>query len=113
MSAHGNQYYTQLHNEIFDEPYLSNLSTGAKWLFVVLKRLEQRFYPDNQRHEFYRKDEDLRQDAGIKNIKTLKKYKKELIDNASDLIRIEPKSVFNETSCKCTQNKVTHYLFKI
>lgn len=113
MSAHGNSYYTELHNEIFDEPYLSNLSTGAKWLFAVLKRLEQRLYPDNKSHEFYRTDSDLLKDTGIKNIKTIQSYKKELQRKASNLIRIEYKPVFNPATGKFYKNKVTHYKFLI
>ena len=39
---HGNKFYLELTREIFTDEY-KDLSVGAKWLFVVLNELEQRY----------------------------------------------------------------------
>lgn len=75
---HGNSFYLQLTRELFTEEY-KNLSNGAKWLFVVLNELEQR-YTGKGCDFFYRTDEELAQDAGC-SFNTFRKYKEELRDS--------------------------------
>ena len=72
---HGNSFYLELTRELFTEEY-KTLSNGAKWLFVVLNELEQR-YTGKGCDFFYRTNEDLAKDAGI-GLTQLKAYKKEL-----------------------------------
>ena len=80
---HGNTFYMELSREIFTEKY-AGLSNGAKWLFVVLNELEQRFTGKGCDF-FYRTDEELAIDANI-SLATLKRYKKEL--KSSDLVKM-------------------------
>lgn len=42
MAKYNNEFFLQLSREIFTPKY-KNLSNGAKWLFVVLNELEQRY----------------------------------------------------------------------
>ena len=72
---HGNTFYMELSREIFTEKY-KDLSNGAKWLFVVLNELEQRF-TGKDCDFFYRTDAELADDANI-SLATLKRYKAEL-----------------------------------
>ncbi len=72
---HGNTFYLELSREIFTEQY-NYLSNGAKWLFVVLNELEQRYTGKNCDF-FYRTDAELAEDANI-SLATLKRCKKEL-----------------------------------
>ena len=44
---HGNSNYLQLSRSIFTEKY-KTLSINAKWLFVVLNELEQRYTGDEK-----------------------------------------------------------------
>lgn len=74
---HGNSFYLQLTRELFTEEY-KDLSNGAKWLFVVLNELEQR-YTGKGCDFFYRIDEELAKDAGC-SVRSVKNYKKELRD---------------------------------
>ena len=73
---HGNTFYLQLSREIFTNKY-SGLSQNAKWLFVVLNELEQRFAGKNEDF-FFRSNNDLAEDAGM-SLPTLKRAKKELL----------------------------------
>lgn len=75
---HGNTFYLELTRELFTEEY-STLSIGAKWLFVVLNELEQR-YTGKECDFFYRTDAELSEDANI-SLATLKRYKAELRDS--------------------------------
>lgn len=72
---HGNKFYLELTREIFTDEY-KDLSVGAKWLFVVLNELEQR-YTGKDCNFFFRTDEQLVDDTGF-SIKTVRKYKAEL-----------------------------------
>lgn len=72
---HGNSFYLQLTRELFTDEY-KDLSNGAKWLFVVLNELEQR-YTGKGCDFFYRTNEELANDAGF-SLKTLKRHKEEL-----------------------------------
>ena len=55
---HGNTNYLQLSRKIFTEEY-SHLSNNAKWLFVVLNELEQRYTGDKTEDYFYHSNNDL------------------------------------------------------
>lgn len=73
---HDNAHFLQLNRDLFQEPYKSRLSLNAKWLYVVLNELEQRFCTEEKDY-FFRTNEDLAHDAGI-SLPTLKAAKKEL-----------------------------------
>lgn len=81
---HGNSYYIQLSRLIFNEEPYKSLSINAKWLYVVLKELEQR-YTGSDTNWFFRSNEELAEDMGV-SLKTLKKAKAELVK--TDLIKI-------------------------
>ena len=66
----------QVSRLLFKEPY-ENLSQNAKWLYIVLKELEQR-YTNGKTDWFYRSNEDLANDMKVSE-KTLKKAKAELL----------------------------------
>ena len=72
---HHNDFYLQLTRELFTDKY-RDISHGAKWLFVVLNDLEQR-YTDNDVDYFFRTDAELADDAGL-SLSTVKRYKAEL-----------------------------------
>lgn len=65
----------ELSREIFTEEY-RGLSNGAKWLFVVLNELEQR-YTGKDCDFFFRSDAELAADANV-SLATLKRQKAEL-----------------------------------
>ena len=73
---HNNIYYLQLTRRLFDEPY-KDLSINAKWLFVVLNELEQRYTGDKTENYFYQSNEDLADLCGF-SLSTLKRAKAEL-----------------------------------
>ena len=79
---HGNSFYMELSRELFREPY-SRLSINAKWLFVVLNELEQRFTGENEDF-FYRSNKELAKDTGM-SLSTLKRAKAELL--STDLVQ--------------------------
>lgn len=80
---HNNTYYLQLTRKLFDEPY-KDLSINAKWLFVVLNELEQRYSGDKTEDFFFRTNAELAQDCGY-SLSTLKKAKAELLK--TDLVQ--------------------------
>lgn len=75
---HDNAHFLQLNRDLFQEPYRSRLSNGAKWLYVVLNELEQRFCTEDKDY-FFRSNEDLAHDACM-SLPTLKTAKKELLE---------------------------------
>lgn len=79
---HGNNFYMELSRELFRAPY-SNLSINAKWLFVVLNELEQK-YTGEKEDFFYRSNKELAKDAGM-SLSTLKRAKAELLE--TDLVQ--------------------------
>lgn len=84
MAKYDNSHYMQLTRKLFCSPY-SEMSQNAKWLYVVLKELEQRYCGGaNNRDFFIRSDSELAIDSGM-SIATLKRAKKELL-GYSDLI---------------------------
>lgn len=70
-----NTHFLQLSRKIFTDDY-KDLSMNAKWLFVILNELEQRFTNDNVDF-FTRTDEQLANDCKV-SLKTLKRAKAEL-----------------------------------
>lgn len=101
---HGNTFYLELTREIFSEEY-ADLSVGAKWLFVVLNELEQR-YTGKDCDFFFRTDEQLVKDTGF-SINTLRKYKAELKN--TDLIKIGKGHWRNPDTGKKSENHFTAY----
>lgn len=100
-------YYIQL-TRALTEPQYSNLSPGAKWLFVTLAYNEHRFTTGRAGGEdfFFRSDADLARDAGY-SITTLKKYKKELKN--TDLIKTWAMHWVDPDTGKKSEKKVTAY----
>lgn len=74
---HGNTYYLQLTRRIFNEPELIKLSINAKWLFIVLNELEQK-YTGAKEDFFTRSDIQLAEDTGM-SLRTFKRAKAELV----------------------------------
>lgn len=82
---YGNSNYMQLSRKIINDPKYETLSINAKWLFVVLNDLEQRFCGgDGQKDFFLRSNEQLAGDSGM-SLATLKRAKAELEN--TDLIK--------------------------
>jgi hypothetical protein len=101
---YGNSYYLQLTREIFNEKY-SGLSVTAKWLFVVLNELEQRYTGQNEDF-FFRTNEELAVDCGI-SLATLKRAKKELLE--TDLIESWKGHCRDPETGKFTEKQFTFY----
>lgn len=80
----GNIFYMELSRAIFDDKH-KDLSRNAKWLFVCLNELEQRFCPDRGRDWFLSTDKDLCDITGF-SINTLKAAKSEL--RKTDLVEV-------------------------
>lgn len=78
---HNNIFFLELSRHIFTDEY-KTLSQNAKWLFVVLNELEQRY--TNKTDFFTRSDTQLAEDAGM-SLATLKRAKSELVK--TDLIQ--------------------------
>lgn len=110
----GNTYYLQLSRHIFNtEPYKS-MSQNAKWLYVVLKELEQRYVASNSksnRDYFLRSDKDLASDACM-SLTTLKRAKSELC--RTDLIETwQAHYIIDSKTKKLTEYHTTAYRIKI
>lgn len=78
---HGNSFYLELPRTLFTDKY-KNLSINAKWLYVVLNELEQRF-TGKKENFFTRTNDQLCEDTGM-SLSTLKRAKAELIE--TDLV---------------------------
>lgn len=85
MAKYGNTHFLQLTRSLWEEEY-QQLSVKAKWLFVCLNELEQR-YCGKDSGFFFRTDEELCIDTGM-SINTVKAAKRELKEKAQKLIRI-------------------------
>lgn len=72
---HQNTFFLQLTRELWQEPF-SDLSVSAKWLFVTLNELEQRFTGKDEDF-FFSTNEDLSMYSGL-HVNTIKKLKREL-----------------------------------
>lgn len=107
MAKYGNSHYLQLSRDLFSDEY-KHLSMGAKWLFVVLNELEQRYTTGREGGEdfFFRSDAELAADAGI-SITTLKRYKAEL--RKTGLIRVWQMHWIDRKTGKKSEKKVTAY----
>ena len=71
----GNRNFLELSRQLFTDKYKS-ISQNAKWLFVVLNELEQR-YTGEKEDFFTRSDTSLAEDSGM-SLSTLKRAKSEL-----------------------------------
>lgn len=101
---HGNSYYLQLTREIFSDKY-SSLSVNAKWLFVVLNELEQKY--TSQRQEFFfRTNDELAKDCGL-SMATFKRAKQELLD--TDLIHTWQAHFVSPETGKKSEKHITCY----
>ena len=107
MAKYGNSHYLQLSRAIFTDEY-AHLSIGAKWLFVVLNELEQRYTTGREGGEdfFFRSDLELAADAGI-SITTLKRHKAEL--KKSGLVKIWQAHFVDRKTGKKSEKKITAY----
>ena len=105
---HNNIYYLQLTRRLFDEPY-KDLSVNAKWLFVVLNELEQRYTGDKTEDYFYQSNEDLADLCGF-SLSTLKRAKAELLK--TDLIQSWQGHFEEEETGKKSEKHFTYYRIK-
>ena len=101
---YGNDYYLQLSRHLFADKY-KNMSINAKWLYVVLNELEQRF-TGKDKDWFFRTDEELAKDAGMSE-KTLKRAKSELRE--SGLVEITLAHFVDKQTGEKSKKKVTAY----
>ena len=101
---HGNTHYLELSRKIFDERH-SQLSLNAKWLFVVLNELEQRYTGDKEDF-FFRSNDDLAKDSGM-SLPTMKRAKAELVK--TDLIQYWHMHFRNTETGKLSEKKVSAY----
>lgn len=103
---YGNDYYLQLSRHIFDERY-KDLSVNAKWLYVVLNELEQRYVNNKSKDNwFFRSDEELAKDTNI-SLRTLKRAKAEL--RATGLIEVSQMHFVDKETGKKSKKKITAY----
>lgn len=107
MAKYNNRFFMQLSRYIFTDEY-KDLSQGAKWLYVVLNELEQRYTSGTVDGEdfFYRSDADLAADAGFSE-STLKRYKAEL--KQTDLVQVWRTRWVDKTTGKKSEKWVTAY----
>lgn len=101
---HGNSFYLELTRELFTEEY-KTLSNGAKWLFVVLNELEQR-YTGKGCDYFYRTDEELAKDAGMP-LRSMKRAKAELRN--TELVKMWNGHFVDEETGKKSEKKFSCY----
>ena len=101
---YGNDYYLQLSRHLFADKY-KDMSINAKWLYVVLNELEQRF-TGKDKDWFFRTDEELAKDAGMSE-KTLKRAKSEL--RKSGLVEITLAHFVDKQTGEKSKKKVTAY----
>lgn len=100
---YGNEFYLQLTRLLWSDEY-KDLSINAKWLFVTLNELEQRFASREQAY-FYRTDTELAKDCGFSKA-TLKRAKQELKNTDLIKTRLVP---FTRTDGEKTKEHVTMY----
>lgn len=105
---YGNEFFLELSRHLFTDKY-KHLSQNAKWLFVVLNELEQRF-TGTKEDFFTRSDAQLAKDAGM-SIATLKRAKAELKE--TDLIQTwKCHWVYKETGKKSEQYYTAYRILK-
>jgi len=99
--------YLQLSRLLFkDDSGFNSLSYQAKWLYVVLNELEHRFSGTNTEDFFWRSNEELAKDAGMK-LSTLKAAKKELQDK--NVVQSWQMHWRDPTTGKLSEKHVTAY----
>lgn len=81
----GNVFYMELSRAIFDEQH-KNMSRNAKWLFVCLNELEQRYCSNNSDRDFFMSTDKQLCDITGFSINTLKAAKAEL--RKTDLVDV-------------------------
>lgn len=104
---HNNSFYLELSRELFTDQY-KTLSINAKWLFVVLNELEQRYTGKNEDF-FFRTNAELAEDTGM-SLPVLKRAKAELVK--TDLIHTYQMHFIDHKTRKKSQKKVTAYKIK-
>ena len=103
---HGNNFYMELSRCLFTEE-CDHLSQNAKWLFVVLNELEQRFCGTSGRDFFLRSDNELAGDSGM-SLATFKRAKAELV--RTDLIKTwQSHWILDKETKKLSEKHVTAY----
>jgi len=100
--------YLQLSRLLFrdDNEKFDSLSYQAKWLYVVLNELEHRFSGTQVEDYFWRSNQDLVNDTGMK-LSTLKAAKKELIDK--DIVQTWKMHWRDKKTEKLSEKHVTAY----
>lgn len=103
--------YLQLSRLLFqeDNEKFSKLSYQAKWLYVVLNELEHRFTGSQTENFFWRSNNDLVNDTGLKPT-ALKTAKKELKDN--DIVEMWQMHWQDPDTGKKSEKHVTAYRIK-
>lgn len=105
---HGNEFFLELSRHLFTDKYKC-LSQNAKWLFVVLNELEQRYTGKNEDF-FTRSDAQLADDAGM-SLSTLKRAKSELVK--TDLVQTwKCHFVYKDSGKKSEQYYTTYRILK-
>ena len=104
---YNNTFYLQLTRKIFTDEY-KNLSIRAKWLFVVLNELEQR-YTGKKEDFFTRSNEQLCGDTGF-SLSTLKRAKAEL--KQTDLVQMWPCHFIYSNGKKSTMAYTAYRILK-
>lgn len=98
-----NGFYLQLSRKIFDPKY-QDLSTSAKWLYIVLCENEHKFTNGKQKW-FYRSDADLAEDTGW-SLATVKRAKAELL--RTDLVKTKKVHFMDDNGKKSTKRITTY-----
>lgn len=103
--------YLQLSRLLFrdDNEIFNTLSYQAKWLYVVLNELEHKFSGTNKEDYFWRSNEELARDTGMK-LSTLKQAKKELQDK--NVVQSWQMHWRDPTTGKKSEKHVTAYRIK-
>lgn len=97
----------QLSRRIFNDPKYSELSNGAKWFFIVLNELEQRFCGGTDKDFFIRSDAELAKDAAV-GLTKLKKDKSELLK--TDLVETwQTHWIVDKKTNKMSEKHITAY----
>lgn len=103
-------HYLQLSRLLFrDDNTFSKLSYQAKWLYVVLNELEHRFSGTQTEDYFFRSNQELVNDTGMK-MSTLKAAKKELKDLG--VVQMWQMHFFDNDTGKKSEKHVTAYRIK-
>ena len=105
---YGNRFYMQVSRAICDEEHTKNLSVGARYLFITLNELEQRFCGRSGNDHFLRSDQQLAEDMNV-SVRSIKKYKAELREYASDLVFMSKGRYVDRETKKKSEQEYTCY----